>query len=295
MPEQKVTEEDAAQALQQLAGVESETPQQEETAPEPSPEETQKAEPVAEETETVEAAEDDLESLKTRLTQFEEEATEKEKRFEERLAASQKRFSENEQILRDRFLRKANTADRALQILRQAKTGDGVSQEEVDSAIREIEGTMNPQSASYVPPQATQPQPQATEDQALVLNAFLNEKGFTEHEATEFGNWIQTEAPNKMTLAEQNVANQSVDGFLRIAHGRWQEGVREKDKQTKRDDAVGAVRGVKEVQRQAARAASSAPKAPRKQPAAEADEIDVKKLTKDDVSALIRQTVEQYR
>jgi hypothetical protein len=299
MPEtEKVSEDQANEALQQImnpdGASDSGVPQpQAETATEPPveeaaapPAETEAETPPAEEAaEVVETTSDDIESLR-------QEMREREERFGERLRVQQQRSEQNERILRDRFLQKSTAADRALKTLRATRTEAGVSEAEVDQVIRETEATMNPQSASYAPPQQA---PAATDDQALILNNFLNERGMTQQEADEFGRWIQTDADKVLTPTETAVANESIGGFLHIAHGRWQEGIREKEKETRQTDAVGAVRSVQRTQREAARAASAPTTAPQKQPASPAAEPDVSKFTKDDVSALLRQSVQQYK
>jgi len=298
-PEQEeVTEEQAGEALQQLTlqGLESEDeldePVAEPSAPAETATEQEPQETVQAQEEVTEDAGDDVESLRKRNEELESATKEAEKRFNERLEALKQRTSSNEQILRDRYLRKSTVADKALKVLRATRSDAGVSEAEVDQAIREMEGTLNPASASYAPPE---PSPMANEDQALVLNSFLNEQGMTVAEAEEFGKWVSGEATTAMSPAEQAVASQSLDGFLRLAHTRWQQSVHDKEKESKRDDAVGAVRAVQRTQREAARAASSAPVAPKKQPASPVTETDVSKLTPDDISALLRQSVEQYR
>ena len=262
----KVTEEQANEALQQLLqdvhgeGAPSEPTQTQEAAPEPSPAvEVAAPEPGAAEP-TPEPEPDDITSLKKRLEEYEAQVAEKEKLHEARWKAFQDRASQNEQILRDRYLRKASTADRALRVLKATRTEQGIPEAEVDGVIRDIEGTMNPASASYVPPA---PSPAATEEQAIILNGFLNEKGMTMEEANEFGTWVRSEGATKLTPREQAVAEQSLDGFLRIAHGRWQEGQRESTKQTTRSNAVEAVKSVQRTQREAAKAASIHPRLPR--------------------------------
>jgi hypothetical protein len=106
---------------------------------------------------------------------------------------------------------------------------------------------------------------------------------------------MQTEAASTMSPAEQAVAGESLGGFLRLAHLRWNESMAAKAKEVKRDDAVAAVRVVQRTQRAAARASASTTAAPRKQPAPSNQEVDITKLTKDDIAALVRQSVEQYR
>ena len=88
-------------------------------------------------------------------------------------------------------------------------------------------------------------------------------------------------------------AGRDLDGFLRIAHSRYLDGLKGRNQQ--RDDAVGAVRAVQRTQREAARAASVPATAPKKQPTSPATGVDVKKLTQDDVSQLLRMSVEQHR
>lgn len=294
MPEkdEKVTEEQANQALQQLL---SETPGMEEAAAaEPAAEEPAQEEPPAQESaeqpeEPVaaapEAAADDLKSLESR---YETRLKETESRYEARLKALQARQQENDRILRDKYVRKSAVVDKALKTLRATRTPEGIAEGEVDSVIRELEGTMNPASTSYSPP------PTGYEDQAIVVNEFLNEKGMTTEEADEFGRWVRADAPAVLSPTEQAIAQRDLDGFLRVAHYRWQEGMREKDKKAKVDDAVQAVKSVQRTQREAARAAAPTA-APKKQPPPQNTAIDVKKLTKEDISALLRQSVEQYQ
>jgi hypothetical protein len=62
----------------------------------------------------------------------------------------------------------------------------------------------------------------------------------------------------------------------------------------KQTDAVAAVKSVQRVQREVARAAAPAT-APKKQPTAPSGEVDVSKLTPNDISTLLRKTVESYR
>lgn len=302
---EKVSEEQAGEALQQLLGnaEESESEQTEVEAAEPSeaaPVEEQ-AEPEVTEQAAEAAAEDDLESLRKRNEELESATKETESRYEKRMKALQERTEANESILRDRYLRKSTAVDRALRVLRATKSSEGVSEADVEQAIREIEGTMNPQSASYAPPEPQyqqpqyQPTPQGNEDQALILNSFLNEKQMTAEDAESFTNWVRTQAGTEMSQQEQAVAAQSLDGFLRLAHGRWNDGIREKENNGRRDDAAAAVRSVQRTQREAARAAAPGNSAPKKQPAATPEEVDVSKLTPADVSALLRKSVEQYR
>lgn len=297
MPQPKVTDEQANEALQQLLAQSHES----EEADGPAPVETKQ--PDEEPAAPVEGddaggepqapEEDDIESLKERVTRMETEATEREKRAESRAKALQERFAENERILRERYVRKSNAANEALKLLKASRTEAGASEADVERVTRELEATMNPASPSYSPAPA---QPvQATEDQAITLNNFLNERMMTIEEADEFANWIRKDAATALTKAEQDVAAQSLDGFLRIAHGRFLEGQRDKDKKAAKDDAVGAVKVVQRAQREAARAASGTASAPKKTtPAAPKNQVDVKKLTKNDVATLLRQSVEQY-
>jgi hypothetical protein len=295
---EEVTEDQANQALQQVLDLSKEDsePQEEPVAAEPEAapaEEPQAAEePQTEVAGEPEVKEDDLDSLKNRVQQLEEEREAEAKRYQSRLEALKQRGSQNEEILRTRHLRKSTAADNALKILKAARSGEGVSESDADRAIREIEGTMHPASAQYSPPQASAA---ATEDQALVLNSFLNEQQMTGEEAEEFGKWIRSEGSTAMSPTEQAVAGQSLDGFLRIAHTRWNEGKRDADRKAKNDDMVGAVKSVQRTQKQAARAASSGTAAPKKQPAGPAAEPDYSKLTPNDISKLMKQSVEQYR
>lgn len=296
---EKVTAQQAAEAFQALAsGMPIVEPTQE---AEPSPPQVAEpvqevVEPVAEE-EVQEAApaveSDDVTSLKKRLEETEAREKEREVRFDSRMKALQSRNVESERILRDRYLRKSTATDKALRVLKAAKTDAGVDPSEADRVIAELEATMNPASATYAPPE-----PQlavGTEEQALILNRFLNEQGMDLTEADNFGKWVRSEAATVLTTSEQNVARESLDGFLRIAHSRWQSGLREATKQQVVSDAVAAVKSVQRTQKQAARAAEVPSGAPKKQPAKSSDEVDVKKLTNMDISTLLRQTVEQYR
>lgn len=298
MPEPEITEEQASEALHQLlpTGEETEASPPAAVEAEPSTGEAQPAEPAVEAAPAEEpaAAEDDLESLKQRNEQLQADVKTSEERFDAKLQALQQRNVASEQILRDRYLRKSTTLDRVGKVLRATRTEAGVSEADVDNTLREIDGGVNPQSASYVAP-IQQQAPAGNEDQELTLNSFLNEKQMTSGEADEFGKWIRSEATTVMSEREQAVAGSSLDGFLRLAHGHWQSGIREKEKETKQSDAVGAVRSVQRTQREAAKAASAATTAPKKQPAGSAEEVDVSKLTNEEVSSLLRQSVEQYQ
>ena len=297
----KITMEQAEEALAAItrssSGDEPEpSPVVETAAPEPSVAEVA-TEPIAEEPTAGEPEVDDVTSLKKRLEDYEAKVAEKEKLHESRWKAFQDRASQNEQILRERYLRKSSTADRALKILKATRSEQGVPETEVDTVIREIESTMNPQSVSYALP--VQPVG-ATEDQAIVLNEFLNEKGMTTEEANEFGNWVRSEGAAKLTPREQAVAEHSLDGFLRIAHNRYGQDMREKEKQSQRNDAVEAVKSVQRTQKDAARAASSAPTAPRKSVSTSGGKpTDIHKMPEkernDFLAELIRSSVEQSR
>lgn len=259
-----------------------------ETEPEPTPEHTDTTPPE----EPQEAASDDVESLKQRLSTTEEQTAAVEKRFQSKLEAIQRRFADNERILRDRYIRKSSVADRALKLLREARTDSGIDPSDVDRLVKDIEGTMNPMSQSYSQPTDTGV---ATEDQAMVLNTFLNEKAMGTDEADGFGQWLRGEAASTLSPFEQAVASRDLDGFLRIAHNRFLETRREVQAGQQRIEAVAAVKSVQRTQREAARAASSSPAAPKKQPTGARTEVDVKKLTKNDISTLLRQAVDQYR
>lgn len=295
----KVTAEQAGQALHELmretreerGETEPELPLQAEEAVEAEPAAPETPEEPAPAETPQEEPSDDVASLRKRLDDVEARHKEVEQRSEARMNAIQQRHQESERILRDRFLRKANVADRALKTLRSIKsTEGGIPADEVDRVIQEIEGTMNPASPSYTPPDVYR---SAAEDQALILNNFLNEKGMTVGESEEFGKWIRSEAPTVMTPSEQAVAGQSIDGFLRLAHSRWQEGMRVQ--KPTRDDAVAAVRTVQRTQREAARAASAPAVAPRKQPTAPRTGVDVKALKSDDIAKLLRQSVDEAK
>jgi hypothetical protein len=230
---------------------------------------------------------DDVESLRTRLT-------ETDKVWQAKVDAIVARNAQNDRILRDRYLRKAAVTDSALKILKGARTEYGVSEADADRVIKEMEATMNPASVSYVQPEIQAPT-EPTEDQAIVLNNFLNEKGMTQTDADDFGRWVQTKAGEQMTAAEQAVAHQSLDGFLRLAHHRYLSSANGHGKPTPPPDVVGAVRSIQVTQRAAIRAGAASPVAPKKQPASPASEVDLKKLTKDDISTLLRQSTMQYR
>lgn len=230
-----------------------------------------------------EPGEDDVASLKARLA-------DNEKRSAESIKAMQERNEQNQTILRQRFLQKATVADQAHKILKASRTEQGVAQEEVDRVIAALEGTMNPNSPSYSPPPAVAA---GNDDQRIVVNDFLNEKSMTRAEEVKFSNWIKMEGQSELSPTEQQVAGRDPDAFLRIAYAKYS-AVQSKVKQ--RDDAVEAARGVQITQRQAARAASATTAAPKKQSTSrQAAAVDVKKLTRDDVSNLLRQSVEQYR
>ena len=245
-------------------------------------------------TDTEPAETDDVASLKQRLGDMEARLVKDAEGAKARLAAVQGRYTQTEQILRDRYLRKSAAADNALKILRSARTESGVAETDVDRVIREMESTMNPASASYVPPES-QGGAAATEEQAIVLNNFLNEQGMTSDEADSFGKWVRTEASTAMSPAEQAVAAQSLDGFLRLAHRRYAESTSDAAKQTKRDDVIGVVRSVQQTQRQAIRAGAASATAPRKQPTGSRTGVDLKQLKPDDISTLLQQSASQYR
>lgn len=308
MPEvQKVTEDQAAEALKALVaqtGDEDEAapaasepePAAEEAPAAPAQEEPAEAPAEGEQAPAQETASDDVESLRKRLQDAEagREAAIKEER--DRAIAMRDRFAQNETILRNRFLKKANVTAQALKVLRQSRSESGVPQEEVDRTIREIEATMNPSSPSYAPPE--EEVGNVNEDQAIVLNNFLNEKAMSASEAEAFAKWMKTEAATDMSPVDQAVARRDLDGFLRLAHSTFLAGQSEKSKQQKRQDAVGAVRGVQITQRAAARAASAVPSAPKKIPTGPKTTLspdDYRKFTHDDISTLLKQSVEQYK
>lgn len=307
MAEQKVTEDQATDALRQLLA----NSKGEQVAAAPVVAAPEPAEPVAEEpvaeaaepaTETVEqeaapATEtepetDDVTSLRQRLADAEKARTEQDALFKARWDAMNERNQQNQRILNDRFLRKATVADRALKTLKGVRSEHGLPETDVDRVIQEIEASMNPASQSYTP---LPPQPVAAEEQAIALNEFLNERGMTAPEAAEFGKWMQIEAPSVMTPGELDVARESVGGFLRLAHDRWQGSLRAKTNQ--RANAVEAVKVVQRVQKQASKAASAVPSAPRKTQVASApkDTIDFKDVTPDMISEWARKSVEQYK
>ena len=295
----QVTEEQAENALHQLimdssgeqVGDVTLVHAEHSVEAEPAP-----AEPATEEPAPVEAAvtaepgQDDIESLKKRLTEADERVQAAEKAGLARADAIKQRSAHNETILREKYLRKSSVVDRALKLLKAARTEQGVPEAQVEQIITEIEGTMNPASSSYSPPPV---QPAATqEEQAMILNSFLNERGMTSEEADAFGTWMRSEASTALSPVEQAVAQRDLDGFIRIAHGRYAESLRDKGRQQQRQDAIGVVKAVQRTQREAARAASAAPAAPRKQPTAPKTEISLEKLSSDDISNLVVKSVE---
>jgi hypothetical protein len=300
--EQKVTEEQAGEALRALM---TNTPMKDLSAPEttepepaaestpaPAPVESEPAtEPAEVEASAAEVPSDDVESLRKRLKEVEDTRESAIKAASDRTEAIQSRSRQNETILRERLLKKSSAVDRALKTLKQARSSEGVPEAEVDRIIAEIQATMNPQSASYTP--VPEPPTYSQEDAAIVLNDFLNEKGMSNAESDKFGSWMRTEASESLSQAEQAIANRDLDGFLRVAYNRFNESARTKESQ--RNETVAAVKSVQRTQREAARAASSSPTAPRKQPTGANNEIDVKKLTHEDVDKLLRMSVEQYK
>jgi len=235
---------------------------------------------------------DDVVSLKARLEKSEAANKASEEQYDLRVEAMQKRNAETRQIQQDRYLKKSNAAARALKIIEEAKSVGGVSEEDADRVIAEIKGTMHPESASYEP-QPEQPTGMATEDQTMILNAFLDEKMMTQADSDAFGDWVRNKAAEKMSPPEQDVARTSLDGFLRLAHGRWQEGLTEIADEKTKADAIAATKSVQRNQREAARAASTTPASPRRTPAAPQETTDVSKLTHRDVDKLLRQSVEE--
>lgn len=299
---QKVTREEATVALQQLVAEAEEgkpdigdpeeaEPSTPEPEPEPKEEPAPEPEPEAEPTTATPAAEsDDVESLKKRLAERDAKEAEDKKLAEARWTAMQARAAENERILHGRLLRKSAVVDRARQLLEKSKTQD-VSLDEVDRVIQDIQGTLNPESTNYAPVPA---RTEGTEDQAITLNRFLNEKGMTAEESEAFGRWIQTDGTKILTPSEQALAQESLGGFLRIAHRAWQDGIREKQQEAKRAETVNAVKTIQRTQKQAAQAASASTTAPIKQPAGQKATVDTKKLTKRDVAELMQLSVKQY-
>lgn len=298
--EGRVTEEQANAALTALLAQSKENPDGPEQPLEPPPteapaggtEETPKepagegAEPAPEEA----AASDDVESLKKRLATALAEKEQVRKEAESRVEAVARRHQQNEEIIRARLLRKSTVADRALEILRKTRSEQGVPETEVDRVIAEIQSTMNPASSGYAP--LPPEQVAVNEDQAIVLNNFLNEKAMSETEAEAFAKWMKEEAAGVLSPLEQAVASRDLDGFLRLAHGRFHDGLVQKSKEQQRSDAVGAVKSVQRTQREAARAATAPVASPTKRTSAPAG-IDTKKLTKEDISKLLQMSVEQ--
>jgi len=311
-PESEITEDEATDALHQVMGIDSEIEGEpidfapEPVAAEPPVNQSGPADggsdsvevapaegDVSAETEEVAPA-DDVESLLARNKKLEESAIELEARHAARLDALKQRNSQSEQILRDRYIRKSTLSDKMAQALRKSRSAEGVPEAEVDQVIRDFEGSLNPASASYVAPQQ---QVADNDDQILILNQFLSEKDMDMAEADKFGTWIKTEASTVMPEAEQRVAQNSLDGFLRLAHVRWQDGIKnkQKDDDAKRADTLSAVRSVKRTQREAARAASPTIAAPKKQPGSQVQEVDLDKFTEGDISSLLHQAVDEYK
>ena len=304
--ENPITEEQAGAALRDLMGMDhsDEGEAQVQMVAEPAAQVTPAEAPVttdpapaeaAGETtpeQVVEAPSDDVDSLRKRLAEVESTRDAAIKAASDRTEAVTTRSRQNEQILRERLLKKSSATDRALKTLKEARSDKGVPEAEVDRVIAEIQAGMNPQSASYAPlPEVAQA---STEDQVIVLNDFLNEKGLTNDEAEKFGSWIRSEAVNVLSAVEQDVARRDLDGFLHIAHVRFKESAKVKEQQ--RVETIGAVRVVQRAQREAAKAASSAPSAPHKQSTGQGSAaIDVKKLTGDDISQLLKLSVQQYK
>lgn len=311
MSEPQVTLEQANEALHQLMdahksnGGEAQLVLPETPATEPaeppadSPESVETAaEPAAPEAPEAVAAppdDDDVASLRQRLTEREAAVQAAEQKFQDRLRDMQSRNQESQRILTDRHIRKSAAAAQALRILEQWKKQPevGVPEVDVDRAIQEIKGTMNPQSASYEPPPVHPVE--FNENRAIALNEFLNEKQMDAKEADEFGTWIKKEASSAMNQREQHLAERDLDGFLRLAHVRYEESLRNKANQ--RTSAVEAVKTVQRTQKQAAKAASATPAAPRKSAVTSAtpNTIDYEKVTKDDISKWLQQTVDQHR
>lgn len=297
-----VTAEQANEALQQLMAQRRQSEVAEEPAPQPvAVTQVAEAEPAAEEAAPAEApagdepaeptvaagaGDDDVASLKQRLEAAVKERETAQQTFQERLAAMSERTAQNERVLRDKFLRKATAADQALKILKRTRTTEGVPEHEVDRIIGEVEGTMNPASQSYAPP------PQAVEDHYVTLNAFLNEKQMTRAEEAAFGKWLRVDASTVLTPQEQHIAERDADSFLRIAHDRWQSHVAKQA--TSQQATVAAVKSIQRAQQATAKAATVAPAAPRKQSTAPQKDIDVRKLTAEDISALVRATVDTH-
>jgi len=311
-----VTEEQAAEALRKLVDLHQDSDNDDDepfvvsqveqpaadttaetTDTPPAEEPTEEPAPVAADAAPESVESDDVASLKQRTKDLEERLAEADKRAQARIEAIKQRESQSGRILRERMLRKSTVADKALKILRQSRSSEGVPESEVDRLISEIESTMNPASANYAPPEQYQQQHgggAASEDQVLVLNDFLNERGMTSEEAEEFGKWIRNEAATTMSPTEQAVAQESLNGFLHLAHARWNEVLQRKQQQTKAD-AVSAVKSVQRTQREVARAAATPTTAPQKTSVkAATQEIDASKLTEAQVAELIKQSVKQY-
>lgn len=292
-----VSEEQAEAALQQVLNLdEGSELTQTEPAPEPTIEEpvevSPPAEPAVEPTGDPAVEVDDVTLLKQRNEELEAQSKEIEERYNSRLRAIQERSSATDKIRQDRYLRKSTAADNARRILVQSRSEAGAAEADVERVIQELDGTMHPSSASHAVEPESEMAPR--EDQEIVLNRFLDEKLMTLEDQEEFGNWLRSDATTQMTESEQGVARDSLDGFLRLAHPRW-EGSREAAKKAKTDDAVQAAKSVQRTQKAAIRAAGTSPKAPRKTPTSTKTEIDTSKFTNEDVSDLLRQSVEQYR
>lgn len=318
--EPEVTEEQAESALRDVMGLENpeevsaeskiipdERVEQAkeaavESAPTEAPASTEQPEgPPAEAAETPVPESDDVTSLKQRLEQYETDLKTSEEKFQSRLKAQQDRFKQNEEILRNKHLRKSSALDTARRILEQSQTEGGVPEAEVVRALDTIRGTMNPDSASYAPPPqesaagyAPQPSGNGREEQALIVNNFLNDRGMDEDEANKFNEWIRTEAEKNMSPGELSVASESLGGFLQLAHSHYRDAMRQKSEDT-RSDAVKAIKSVQRTQKQAARAAESRADGPVKpQPATTNREMTAENMTQEDAGRLIRAITDGY-
>lgn len=306
MAEEKVTPEQAEGALRELLSGKQEAQDTEEPAPAPDPETTPKVEEpepdqpaeaeepepdagASPETEAASAPEgDDIVSLRKRIEEGEAKRKADKDLFDARWKAVNERGRQNEDILRKRLLTKSSIVDRARTMLERLSSDNGPTQVEVDRLLEDIRGTMNPASPSYVPPPQAQ-HADLSEDHIITLNAFLNEHEMTAENADRFGRWLQGDGRTVLTPQEQAIADQSLDGFLRIAHRRWSDAETEADKKKRQADAVEAVKTIQKTQRLAAKAGAATPRAPTKTSTPAPSKPA--KLSKDDVSALLRQTV----
>lgn len=288
---ESASEEPAAQepvAQEAAPEPEAQEPVKQESAPaEPETEAEPEQEAVAATAEPEEVQSDDVESLKKRLSEATAQYEADQKAASARTEAISARSRQNEEILRKRFLGKSAAADLALKTLRAIRSQEGTTEAEIDRVIAHIQGTMNPNSPSYAPP------PDANlEDQAIILNNFLNERGLGNSESDAFANWMRHDAETVLEPSEKAIAERDLDAFLRIAYRRYIDDNGRKEREKQRGDAVAAVRAVQRTQRQQARAASAA-STPRRTATPGKAQTQTKELTPADISTLVKMAWEE--